>query len=70
MYTNRMPALTKICAAMATDTLVGSQAHTLRKVQVRTRAIEKPMSNAEMKNKWPFFRFVWKMMMFDTADER
>ena len=68
-YMIRMPAFTKIEAAIARRPLCGKAAHEIRRDKVTILAIQKPNIAAEGRNLCPFRRFSWKMVMFVAAKQ-
>ena len=61
------PALTKMFAAMATETLSWCVVQTNRIVQVVIRAIQKPKRAPDARNLWPFLRFSCRIVIWATA---
>jgi hypothetical protein len=55
------------CAAMATDTFLGCEAHTRRMIHASIRAMQKPEVRADMINFRPRRRLSWKMVMWVAA---
>ena len=70
MYTMRIPAFTKIEAAIDSDTLCWFVAHAIRSEHVKTLAIEKPPISAEGKKKWPLLALLRKRPMFEAKKVR
>lgn len=55
------------CAAMATDTFLGCEAHTSRMVHASIRAMQKPKTMADIINFRPRRRLSWNMVMWVAA---